>query len=58
MLIFFWFLAFVGVALIYPIPYIGEKLNFPQNANAALKLFGIVLAVIALLVLNKIGGFN
>ena len=58
MLIFLWILAFVGVALIYPVPYICEKAGLSQNTNAVLKLLGVIIAVIGLLALYRIGGFN
>lgn len=55
---FLWILAFIGVALIYPVPIITGKLGVSNNINAALKLAGIVLAVISLIILNNIGAFN
>ncbi len=53
-----WILAFIGVALIYLVPYIGKKLNFSNNLVASLKLAGVIVAVIALIVLAKTNGFN
>ncbi len=55
---FLWILAFIGVALIYPIPYIGEKFGLSKNINAFLKLLGVMIAVISLLALYQTGGFN
>ena len=54
----FWILAFVGVAFIYPIPALGNKFAVKKNINAGLKLFGVILAIVSLLVLYRTGGFN
>lgn len=58
MLIFFWILAFVGVALIYPVPYFGEKAGLSQNTIAFFKVVGVLVALISLLALHLNGGFN
>ena len=53
-----WILSFVGVALIYFLPYIGGKLGWSANTNASLKLSGVILAIICLIALYRTGGFN
>lgn len=53
-----WILAFIGVALIYIVPYIGKKFKFSNNLTASLKLIGVILAALALVVLYRTNGFN
>ncbi len=53
-----WILAFVGVALIYVVPFLGTKLNFPTQLNFILKLVGVIIAIFSLVVLYRTGGFN
>lgn len=56
--IILWILAFIGVALIYLVPYVGGKFGLNSSISTAIKLAGVILAVIALLVLYRTGGFN
>ena len=55
---FMWILAFIGVALIYIVPYIGKKFKFSDNLTASLKLIGVILSALALIFLYRLGGFN
>ncbi len=54
-MIILWILAFAGVALIYPVPYFIEKKGVAGNVNTAMKITGIVLALVSLAVLKFTG---
>ena len=54
----FWILAFIGVALIYLVPYVGGKSGMSDKVSFAFKVFGVVLAVLSLLALYLSDGFR
>ena len=55
---FLWILAFIGVAMIYLVPYIGEKTVMTDKASFVFKLVGVILAAICLLALYLTDGFK
>ncbi|MDP4118345.1 MAG: hypothetical protein Q8873_04045 [Bacillota bacterium] len=57
--IFLWVLAFIGVALIYVIPPIMARLGKGTSAlDTPVKIAGVIIALVCLIILYRIGGFN
>ena len=57
-LVALWVFAFLGVALIYPVPYFGKKANLSKTVLTTYKVVGVVISVICLAILYLTGGFN
>ena len=54
----FWILAFLGVVMIYAVPFFGVKTGMTEKTVLIFKIIGVVIAVIGLLALYLTDGFK